>query len=287
MTLDDLLDTLRRDILHDRSDQVAGDNDALWSDTTLIRYIDEAQRRFARRSLCIRDGTSAVTRFTTVPYQQDYALDPSVITVYSARSLGNGVWYNGVYVPGYYTTADPPVYVPTTPTLLQYPDKIDLGRGSHAGRYKYDVADTYFFDVNNLSTLNPGKPLVFDTDEFNVDTGGSAGGVSVRLYPMPDATYSGNVIQMRVSRMPATRLTPATLQAVPEIPEDYHLDMLDWAAYLALRIVDHELGDAERAAEFRQSFEAHVEEARTEIQRKNFAPQPWGFGGNAFSYVGN
>ena len=92
---------------------------------------------------------------------------------------------------------------------------------------------------------------------------------------------------MRVARLPLARLTPANLAAVPEVPEDYHVDMLDWAAYRALRVVDHEAGDAARAQEFRQSFEAHVVEAKAEIQRKAFAPLFWGFGGSGFSYTEN
>lgn len=287
MNLGDLLDTLKRDILHDRSDQVAGDSDQLWSDTTLVRYIDIAQRRFARRSLCIIDGTSAVTRFATVPYQQDYMLDPSIITVRSIRSLGNGLWVTGVYTPGAYNTASPPVFVPSGLTAI-YPDRGDLARMSHAARRRQDIVDTgLYFDVNNVSTLNPGKPLAFETDESLGEANGSSGVVTVRLYPIPDAANSPAVMQMRVSRLPATRLTPATMSAVPEIPEDYHMDILDYAAYLALRIVDHELGDAARAAEFEASFERHVQEARAEILRKAYAPQVWGFGGNGYSYVGN
>lgn len=286
MTLDELLDTLRRDILHDRSDAVAGDTDQLWSDTTLIRYIDQAQRRFARRSLCIRDGTSAVTRFTTVPYQQDYPLDPSIISVFSARSMGNGAWINGVYGAGAYSIAVPPVFVPSVAAVI-YPDAGDLGRTGHAARQRYDIPDDYYWDVNNLSTMNPGKPLAFDVDEFNVENGGSAGGVNMHLYPIPSPDYAGSVIQLRVARLPTIRLLPTNKQAVPEIPEDYHLDMLDYAAYLALRIVDHELGDPVRAGEFLQSFDRHVEEARIEILRKTFAPQTWGFGRNGFSYPTN
>ena len=288
MTLDDLLDALRRDILHDRSDQVAGDTDQLWSDTTLIRYIDQAQRRFARRSLCIRDGTSALTQFTTVKYQQDYVLDPSILTVMSVRSMGNGAYVNGVYLAGAYNTATPPVFVAAPAgTAIIYPDAADLGRAGHAARRRVDIADDYYFDVNNLSSTDYGKPLSFETDETMASSGGSAGVVTLRLYPAPSPDWAGSVMQMRVTRLPATRLTPSNKQAVPEIPEDYHLDMLDYAAYLALRIVDHELGDPERAAEFRASFDQHVEEARIEIQRKTFVPQPWGFGGSGFSFVGN
>lgn len=286
MNLGECLDCLRRDILHDRSDQVAGDSDQLWSDTTLVRYIDMAQRRFARRSLCLRDSTSPITRFLTVANQQDYPVDPSIISILSMRSLGNGIFINGVFTTGYYNTATPPVFVPAAMTPI-YPDYGDLIRSSHSNERTRRADDALYWDVNSQATLSPAKPLAFDTDEGTVNSGGSAGDVMVHLYPMPSTDYAGMVMQMRVARLPTTRLTPQDLTVVPEIPEDYHLDMLDYAAYLALRIVDHELGDPQRAAEFQASFDRHVEEARTEMQRKTFAPMRWGFGGSGFSYVGN
>ena len=283
MTLGDLLDTLRQDMLHDRSDQIDGDSDKLWSDTTLIRYINEAQRRFARRSLCIWD----VMTFTTVGYQELYALDKSVMSVASARFMGNGAWINGVYVAGAYDTSVPPLFVPAPAgTQLLYPDSGDLGRAGHSLLMTRDQVGKAFFDVNALDRRPPGKPLVFSTDETEVSTAGSAGAVSLRLYPIPSPAYVGP-ISIRVVRKPLVDLTGENLEAIPEIPEDYHLDMLDHAAYLALRIVDHELGDPARAAEFKQSFEAHVEEARVETLRKHFVPMVWGFGRNGFTYTPN
>jgi hypothetical protein len=58
MKLGDLLSELRLNILNDRSDRIDGDSDYLWTDETLVRYINEAQRRFACRSLVIRDATT-------------------------------------------------------------------------------------------------------------------------------------------------------------------------------------------------------------------------------------
>ena len=51
MNLGDLLEELRENILHDRSDRIAGDTDQLWSDRTLVRYINEAERKMAREAL--------------------------------------------------------------------------------------------------------------------------------------------------------------------------------------------------------------------------------------------
>jgi len=253
MNLEELLDELRHNILHDRSDQIAGDSDQLWSDRTLIRYINEAERRMARQALILRDAvTPEATLIQTVAGQKFYALHPSVIAVISAKCHG---------------------------------DVADLARAGHAALSTYHTPDTYFFDPSSLSVLPPGKMVAYSTDEGLLqDDAGTVRVVTFRAYPAPDATHV-QAIHLRVIRTPLRKLR--NLQDIPEIPEDHHLDMLDWAAYLALRIVDHDAGDPDRAAEFKASFQAHVDEAKKLAMRKMFTPAPWGFGRNGFSWEGN
>lgn len=252
MNLEELLEELRENILHDRSDQIAGDSDQLWSDKTLIRYINQAERRMAREALLIRDNSSDVTKVTTQVSVKEYPLDDSIIAVISARSAG---------------------------------DIADLARAGHAAFDTYRIPDTYFFDPSSLSALPPGKVLAYDTDEAVGEADdGTMARMIFRTYPAPDSTHTG-IINLRVCRMPINKLK--NLRDVPEVPEDHHLDMLDWAAYLALRIVDLDEGAPARALEFRQSFEAHVKEARDIVMRKLFAPAPWGFGRNGWSWETN
>jgi hypothetical protein len=263
VTLADLLDELREGILHDVSNQIAGGSDKLWSDTRLVRYIDEAQRRFAREGLVIRDGSTAkvcqvplvATSPVPTPGQNIYPLDPSVIAVISARLES---------------------------------DPADLARAGHSAFNTYRQPDTYFFNPSWLTSLPPGKPLAYSTDEYvSADAGGSQGIVNLRIYPAPNYGYNGQNILLRVVRMPIIRLTIDDLQVVPEIPEEHHMDMLDWAAYLALRKVDIDANDDNRADKFRASFEAHVAEAKKIVLRKLFTPLQWGFGRNGFSWEGN
>jgi hypothetical protein len=253
MNLGDLLTELRENILHDRSDRVAGSPDYLWSDATLIRYINQAQRRFARKGLILRDSTTPdVTQVTLQTGVTEYTLHPSVLAVISAR-------------------------VST--------DNADLARAGHSALNTYRQPDPYFFDPSQLSTLPPGKPLAYSTDEtLGVDDNDSVSVPVMRVYPEPNSAYNGTVIKLRVVRLPIDDLTTNNLNAVPEIPQDHHLEMLDWAAYLALRIVDIDGGAPNRAAEFRASFEAHVKEARDAAMRKMFVPLQWGFGRNGFSW---
>lgn len=258
MNLGGLLDELRHGILHDRSDQIDGsDSSYLWSNTRLITYINEAQRKFARESLCIRDSTTPQCCVVQlVPFQKEYALDPSVVGVISAKMDG---------------------------------DRADLARGGHSPFQTYRTPDARFFNPSQLSTVPPGKVLAFGTDEgVTQDDNGSMSVVTLRAFPPPDNTIGTNghpnagVMRLRVVREPLTDLCNPL--DVPDVPRDHHINMLDWAAYLALNITDHDIGDPEAAARRKAQFEENVEKAKREAMRKMFTPSLWGFGRNGFSY---
>ena len=259
MNLGELVTELRDNILHDRSDQVSGASDYLWSNATLVRYINEAERRFATLSLILRDSTTPeVTQVPLVAGQTTYTLHPSVLGVISAKLAG---------------------------------DPADLARAGHGVLDTYRSPDPYFWDTSQFSTLPPGKPLAFTTDEsVTADDRGSQSVVTLRVWPAPTADYAGVNVLLRVVRLPLNPLklasdgTIASSRQVPEVPELHHLEMLDWAAYLALRIVDLDKGTPARAGEFRQSFEEHVKRARSVVMRKLFTPQPWGFGRAGFAW---
>ena len=253
MDLADLLLELRENILHDRSDRVSGSADYLWTDATLVRYINEACRRFARRGLVIRDGSNVeATQITLKTGIEEYALHDSVLGVISARAAG---------------------------------DTNDLTRTGHATLDTYQLPDTVFFDPNAVAKLPPGKPLAFTTDEFlSTNCDDSTAAATLRIYPAPSATYNDTKVNLRVVRLPIENLTVDDMTAKPEISEEHHIEMLDWAAYLALRIVDDDVGAPKRAEEFRNSFEVHVQDARKVAMRKLYVPQTWKFGGNGFGW---
>lgn len=252
MNLGELLDELRHGILHDRSDQIAGsDSSYLWSNTRLINYINEAQRKFARESLCIRDNTTPqCCILQTVPFQCEYSLDPSVVAVVSAKMDG---------------------------------DQADLRRGGHAPFQTYHTPDPLYFDPSQLSYVPPGKILAFSTDEGVVqDDNGSMSVVVLRAFPPPDNAVNSlgrpnaGIMRLRVVREPLNDLSNPL--DVPEVPRDHHMSVLNWAASLALSITDHDLGDPEAAKMRAMQFEVDVRAARNEAMRKMFSPSVWGFG---------
>jgi hypothetical protein len=269
MDLGDLLDELRHGILHDASDQVSGAIDYLWSDKRLTRYIDEAHKRFARYSLCLRDATTPeVCQVQLVALQKTYDLHPSIVAVLSACHAG---------------------------------DTSDLARAGHTAFSTYYRPDNYFFDTSFLASLPPGRVRAYSTDEsISRDTGGTLKRITLRVYPEPEPVEA-TVLNLRVVRLPLQTLSIApyswvkdipasgpeynsTLGVIPEVPDEHHMEMLDWAAHLALRIIDHDAEDQNRSQLFAQSFQAKVDDARKLAMRKMFNPSLWGFGRNGWSY---
>lgn len=261
MIVSDLLSELRENILHDRSDQVAGVTDQLWSNATLMRYINEAHERFAKRSECLRDfSTPNVVVVSLIVGQEFYTLHPKIMGILSARYMGNS----------------------TLPA-----DIVDIARAGHANLDTYTTVDNRYFDTSSISVLKPGKVVAFTTDEgMTADGRGALNSMVLRTFPIVGAGYDGT-LNLRVVRLPLRKLVLTDPNATPEIPEQYHLNMLDWAGYLALRQPDLDVagGDGfKQANALAVSFENHVNDAKREIRRRMFAPPAFRFGQNGFTY---
>lgn len=270
MTLQDLLDTLRTDILRDTSDAVEGDDPRLWSTATLVRYLNEAQRVFVKKSLVLRSKLT----LNLVALQKEYDLDAAVFAVISARYMGNSNYQDGQLVLN--------SGLPSGTTIVP-PSQVDLGRVGHSDIQTYQYApDSRYWDVNRMDRLPPGLPLTFDTDEY-VDT---AGVMVMRFYPMPSADYAPSVVEMRVCVLP-TKLDSKDLNQEPDVSEDYQLQLLDYVAFKCFSTPDTDGGNPQLAQTFKDQFDRNAEIARREMLRKMFTPQAWGFGRNGFSYVGN
>lgn len=255
MQLKDLLDELRTNILNDRTVRFEGNDDYLWSDKTLVRYINEAQKRFARESLCIRDfSTPEVVEIPLSAGVEYYELHKSVIAVLSAN-------YDH--------------------------QRLDLPRAGHSVLHAYSSPDPRFLVWPDASQYPAGPPLVYSTDEGTATTDtGSAQRVVMRISPVPtaDMQTAGKKIYLRVVRLPINDLDLAHMEQEPEIPDMHHMDMLDWAAYLALRVTDNDAQSPAQAQAFATTFGVHVKEAKKLAMRKLFTPQSWGFGNNGFRW---
>lgn len=256
MTLDEQLHELRHNVLRDRSDLIAGDTDSLWSDETLLRYIGDAERRFARQSLILRDSTTPeVTQLKLKQGVQLYPLHPSVIAVISAR----------------YTDASGTPY--------------DLNRSGHAIISQASPIETVIFDPSDpyTSQLPPGAPLAYFTDETLVYARQSR--VTLSVYPIPSATEDGQMLSLRTIRLPTSKYTKDCLDRESEIPLDYQLDVLEWAAYRAQRTFDGDAGAPTNAEQHKTAFNEAVAAATREAKRKMFAGTSLAYGANGFTWT--
>lgn len=229
MRLSELLEELRRNILRDTSTAVTpahgGDERQLWSDSALIRYINDSYFKFARRTMCIRDdSTPAVCTVHLREGVNRYKLHTATLAVYAA-ALPNGIVLTREH-------SNSAVFAPA-----------NVARASY-GR-----------------TLWRGGPAVYTTDS------------AVRtlvLQGMPSQELDGQVLQLRVARLPLTQLGGPNDE--PEIDECYHLDLLEWAAYLALRNHDVDAENLVKASSHRRRFDEVVEEAVVTVRRREFEP---------------
>jgi hypothetical protein len=260
--LSECIDELRTNLLHDNAV-------AYWSDATLVRYIDEAQRRFARRALCIADDTTPeVTRVTLVANQPVYVLHESVLRVKSAR------------------------HQDSTQDMLRITHPISFARWNP----QTDPVD--FFVRSDLATNfdNATYTATFP-QEYATDEGVQVGDrhqVRMLMRPTPVANQTDKVVFLRVLRLPLSKLQLAHLNASLEIPEDWGMDMLEWAAYRALRNWDGDAGEGGgqveewvKAEKHKARFEEAVKECKAEIANKLEQPPTWAFGQGGFSYIHN
>lgn len=251
MTLEELLRELRYNILRDRSDLIQGDTDSLWDDETLLRYIQDAERRFARRAFVIQDATTP--QYTQVKLklnQQNYPLHPTVFGVMSAR------------------------YALATNQMQQ------TGR---AMLFQSTPPESLSFDPSDLAALPPGAPLAFFTDETLVYNNQQP--VTFSVYPVPSAEADGQLVYLRVLRVPDTCYDKDHLDSYSQIPIDYQLDVLEWAAYRAQRTWDGDAGAPTAAEAHKARFEEAVVEAHNEIRRRKFANMSIAYGTNGWSYT--
>ena len=251
MILGDRLDELRKNILRDRSDQIAGSSDQLWTDDTLLRYIRDAEHRFARHTLCIRDATTpSITQLNMSAGVQLYKLDPSILSVISSRF-------------------DTDVY--------------DMQRSGHSQMRQFTPAEWLTTTPVAGSASQTGRPVAYYTDETLVFASQNA--VTFAVFPTPTILEDGLQMHLRVARLPIGLYSLSNLDELSEIPEDYQLECLEWAAYRAQRNNDTDAGAAVTADSHRAVFEDAVKRAKNDLKRTMFSNVTFRYGTLGTTYV--
>ena len=250
MTLAEQLHELRNNILRDTSDIIAGNADELWDDATLIRYIADAERKFARQTLCMRDGTTPqVTQVVLKNGIVTYPLHSSVMAVISAR----------------YSTKTS-----------------DLLRSGHGMVTVAQRPEFMSFSAIADFNLPPSDPIAYYTDETLVFAQKTA--VTLSIYPPPGPEQAGNIVYMRVARLPLTPYGVDCQDRESEIGDNYELDVLEWAAYRAQRTFDADAGAPTTSVDHKKAFDDAVIACKRELQSKMFANIGYKYGQNGFTW---
>lgn len=250
MKLGDQLRELRENVLRDRSDLVAGEADSMWTDETLLGYIGDGERRFARETMCLRDSTTP--KFTRLKLREGvklYPLDAAIFSVVSARPEGRDY---------------------------------DLQRTGHTLVQSRDQDTSIAFDPAEASTLEPGAPLGFYTDETIVYAQQHV--VTFSVFPTPDATAAGTLVNLRVIRVPCGGYTLKDLERESEIPLDYQYDVLQWAAYRAKQNNDADIGATPNADTHKGNFEEAIVRCKRDMRRRMHVNTGIRYGRNGFSW---
>lgn len=256
MKWSDILIETSTAVLRDRSNIVSGPSDELWSDEQLLRYLNDAENRFCRRGLVLRDGTTEeVISFKLKTDQVEYPLHPSVLAVVSAKLEG---------------------------------DEVDLVRLGHTilNAQRTIFPAQVYPEWAWATPVTPGRPNGYLSDDYLVHSDGVSK-VVLRFNRIPTADENGLEVRMRVCRLPLCEATVDTLDNSPEIPEDYHLDLTEWAAFRALRNHDADTEALAKASAHEARFKKAVEECRFDQLRKMFTPVGWGFGANGWAWPTN
>lgn len=230
-------------MLDDRAELVSGENDELYSDTVVVRYLNEAQRVLCRRAWVLEDTTGAnpATLIPLIENRTDYALHKSVLFVKSVRLSDSDIDLRRA---GYNDNR-----------LLPWPV----------------VVDPDYWDQNTVLTETAGRPSKFSTD---------MGTRIIRVRQKPDATAAALSLKLVVVRMPIKDLDLADGNRAPEVPEDFHLDLTLYAAGKCLsNTADIDADQRSLGRAWVKEFDDKVAEAKRDRQRLQQSEPQARFGG--------
>lgn len=241
MKLSVLLDELQHIMLRDVHNAVQGTGSTLWTPVSLVRYLDEAHKRFASKTKCIVDATTPeITEIVLAAGQSSYEMDESVLHVLNARLL-----------------------------LLEGHVELDPTSDYHQSSKRSDHVNI----APRVIPTSQGIPLFYSYDETHR--------IKVYPTPRDEDAGLVLKLRVQRLPLVEFALDEAgdALDVAPEIPAEYHLELCEWAAYRALRNHDTDGENLPKATTHRNSFERAVADCREETRRKLIPPAT--FGGSA------
>lgn len=248
MRLEEMLLYTAKEFLDDRVELVEGEDDELWSDSFLIRQMNEAQKILCRRSwVIIEFGSIPAGVITLRTGVSLYPLHPSVLRVYDGT--------------------------PTLQTAM-------LGRGDDAQLRDTALVTPYpadafaaveigmFSAISGGQTALSGAPLAFASD---------AGTRTLRVFPPPSAAQNGIRVAMKIARLPVKELSLDDVCAEPEVPAEFHMALCEFAAGKALTLPNVDTDQKVEGRRLLAVFDETVRQARQERTRAEASTYRWHF----------
>lgn len=240
MTLEELLDHLAV-ALDDDAELVQGPPDEQWAQPTLVRYLNDAQNIFCRKAWpIIDDSTVACCSIALVVNDNTYSLHKSVMRVLSVTPADS-------QVPLVWLNFN---QIAQTP-YVSFPDY-------------YAIGPLPF-------TETTGRPGWYTTDNATKI-------LRVRQTPNAQAVSDIVTLNLRIARLPLVALSVALPENEPEIPEEYHLDLCDYAAGRALMQANVDSDAYAQGKDLVASFYAKLRAARNDRLIAQNAPGSYLFG---------
>jgi hypothetical protein len=241
MKTSELLDHITGAMLDDRTEMISGENDELFKTPTVLRYLNEAQRKLCRDAWVLEDLTTpAVCEIALQPNVINYPLHKSILHVKAARLSDT---------------------------------EIDLLRvGYNDNRLRSDAGPENYdhWDINLVTTEDPGRP-----QRYSVDMGTRI----LRLRRAPDADSALLKLRLSVVRMPLKELSDSQPDEEPEVPEEHHLELCSFAAGSCLaNTADLDAEQRSLGRSWVQAFNERCEIAKRDRERRQQSVPQFRFG---------
>jgi hypothetical protein len=304
VTIDELVPLVRASRLDDSSAPYR------WSDATLVAHFNESEREACRRAdLIIDKKTDTYCRIALVAGNSRYTVSTKVRRILAAdlgaKTRGTLVWTastktlsdalgrfvtsgfvagDQVYISGFTNAANNGIFtisavvagsivVEEDVTLVNETatDVIITVKKKELQKITSFTLDNEYPGWNSQS----GEPMAYLEEENN----------ELIVVPIPE---DPNVLSLTVVRLPAADMTllASPSNVSPEIPAEYHLDLMDWVCHLAYLIDDNDTQDLNKAKLYEDSFtqkfgprpSARMERIRKRYPRELKArPQTFGY----------
>lgn len=192
MKTSELLEHITGPMLDDRADLLEGASDQLFKDETVLRYLNEAERKLSRDAWVIEDLlTPTVTQIQLQENVNNYPFHKSILFVKAVRLSDSDI------------------------------DLIRVGYNDNRIYPDTQLMDPDFWDINTTLVETPGRPQRFSTD---------LGTRIIRIRRKPDAVAAPLKLMLSVVRMPLVPMTLDEPDKEPEVPEEHHLELAKYAA---------------------------------------------------------